>query len=181
MTICSSVLQVIWLPSQGLSQGAQPIISYNFGAGNFDRVKKAYRLLALSLMVYMVTATLFVELFPGALVALFNDDPALTSIARWAVRIYMSGMLVFWIQSASQQSFVALGQAKLSLFFALFRKVILLIPLIFILPHLFSDQVLGVLIAEPIADVISALTCGAVFLWRLPKIIKKRQEVLSHQ
>ena len=84
MTICSSVMQVVWLPSQGLSQGAQPIISYNFGAGNFDRVKKTYRLLALSLMVYLVTATLFVELFPGVLVALFNDDPTLTSIARWA-------------------------------------------------------------------------------------------------
>lgn len=181
MTICSSVMQVVWLPSQGLSQGAQPIISYNFGAGNFDRVKKTYRLLALSLMVYLVTAALFVELFPGVLVALFNDDPTLTSIARWAVRIYLSGMFVFWLQSACQQSFVALGQAKVSLFFALFRKIILLIPLIFILPHLFSDQVLGVLIAEPIADVVSALTCGAVFFHRLPKIIRKRQEQLSGQ
>ena len=181
MTICSSVMQVVWLPSQGLSQGAQPIISYNFGAGDFDRVKKAFRLLALSLMVYMVAATLFVELFPGVLVALFNDDPALTATARWAVRIYMSGMAIFWLQSACQQSFVALGQAKVSLFFALFRKVILLIPLIFILPHIFSDQVLGVLMAEPIADVVSALTCGAVFFWRLPKIIKKRQEQMSAQ
>ena len=105
----------------------------------------------------------------------------LTATARWAVRIYMSGMAVFWLQIACQQAFVALGQAKASLFFALFRKVILLIPLIFILPHMFADQVLGVLIAEPIADVVSALTCGAVFFWRLPKIIKKRQEVLSHQ
>ena len=181
MTICASVMQVVWLPSQGLSQGAQPIIGYNFGSGNFDRVKKAFRLQILSLMIYMVAAILFVELFPGVLVSLFNNDPALTATARWAVRIYMSGMAVFWLQIACQQAFVALGQAKASLFFALFRKVILLIPLIFILPHMFADQVLGVLIAEPIADVVSALTCGAVFFWRLPKIIKKRQEVLSHQ
>ena len=181
MTICSSVMQIVWLPSQGLSQGAQPIISYNFGAGNFDRVKKAYRLLALSLMVYMVTATLFVELFPSLPVALFNDDPTLTAIARRAVRIYMAGMALFWIQSASQNSFVALGQAKLSLFFALFRKVLLLIPLIFLLPHLFADRVAGVLVAEPIADVVSALTCGAVFLWRLPHIIEQRRKTLSGQ
>lgn len=181
MTICASVMQVVWLPSQGLSQGAQPIIGYNFGAGNFDRVRKAFQLQILSLMVYMVTAVLFVELFPGVLVSLFNNDPTLTALARWAVRIYMSGMAIFWLQIACQQGFVALGQAKASLFFALLRKVILLIPLIFILPHIFSNQVLGVLIAEPIADVASALTCGAVFFWRLPKIIKQRQETLSGQ
>jgi len=179
MTICSSVMQLIWLPTQGLSQGAQPIISYNFGAGNFDRVKKAFRLLALSLMVYMVATVLFVELFPGVLVSLFNDEPQLTQIARWALRIYMAGMSVFWLQSACQQSFVALGQAKISLFFALFRKIILLIPLIFVLPLFFGDKVLAVLLAEPVADVISALTCGAVFFYRLPKILKKRAETLA--
>ena len=181
MTICSSVMQVVWLPSQGLTQGAQPIISYNFGAGNFDRVRRAYRLLALSLMVYMVAACLFVELCPGVLVSLFNDDPSLTSLARWAVRIYMSGMSVFWLQSACQQSFVALGQARVSLFFALFRKILLLIPLIFLLPRFFDNRVLGVLMAEPIADVVSALTCGAVFFWKLPRIIERRRQQLSQQ
>lgn len=181
MTICSSVMQLVWLPIQGLSQGAQPIISYNFGAGNFDRVKKAFRLLILSLMVYMVAAVLFVELCPGALVSLFNDEPQLTQLARWALRIYMSGMSVFWLQSACQQSFVALGQAKISLFFALFRKVILLVPLIFILPHILSDKVFAVLLAEPVADVVSALTCGAVFFSRLPRILKQREDGLSKE
>jgi len=179
MTICTSVMQLVWLPTQGLAQGALPIISYNFGAGNFDRVKKAFRLLALSLMVYMVAAFLFVELFPGVLVSLFNDEPQLTQIARWALRIYMAGMSVFWLQNACQQSFVALGQAKLSLFFALFRKIILLIPLIFILPAFLSDKVFAVLLAEPVSDVVSALTCGAVFFYRLPKILKKRAESLA--
>ena len=181
MTICSSVMQLVWLPIQGLSQGAQPIISYNFGAGNFDRVKKAFRLLILSLMVYMVAAVLFVELCPGALVSLFNDEPQLTQLARWALRIYMSGMSVFWLQSACQQSFVALGQAKISLFFALFRKVILLVPLIFILPHILSDKVFAVLLAEPVADVVSALTCGAAFFSRLPRILKQREDGLSKE
>lgn len=180
MTICASVMQVLWLPSQGLTQGAQPIISYNFGAGNLDRVKKAFKLLALIQMIYLVTIWLFVELFPGIPVALFNNNPDLTALARRALRIYLMGLCVFWIQNSCQQTFVALGQAKVSLFFALFRKVILLIPLIFLLPHLFSDQVFAVLAAEPIADVVSALSCGAVFLYRFPRILKERAKALEH-
>lgn len=179
MTICSSVMQVLWLPSQGLSQGAQPIISYNFGAGSLDRVKKAFRLLALIQMAYLVCMWLLVELFPGIPVALFNDNPALTALARRALRIYFMGMCVFWIQNACQQTFVALGQARVSLFFALFRKVILLIPLIFLLPRLFSDRVFAVLLAEPIADAVSALTCGAVFLCRFPRILSARARALE--
>lgn len=181
MTICASVMQVLWLPGQGLSQGAQPLISYNFGAGNLDRVKKAFRLLLITNMIYMLSIWLFVELCPGLLVALFNDEPGLTSLAQWALRIYMMGMCIFWLQNSCQQTFVALGQAKSSLFFALFRKVLLLIPLIFILPRILSDQVFAVLLAEPVADVISALTCGAVFFCRFPKILQQRGETLAHR
>ena len=131
-------------------------------------------------MIYLVTIWLFVELFPGIPVALFNNNPDLTALARRALRIYLMGLCVFWIQNSCQQTFVALGQAKVSLFFALFRKVILLIPLIFLLPHLFSDQVFAVLVAEPIADVVSALSCGAVFLYRFPRILKERAKALEH-
>ena len=172
---------MLWLPGQGLSQGAQPLISYNFGAGNLDRVKKAFRLLLITNMIYMLSIWLFVELCPGLLVALFNDEPGLTSLAQWALRIYMMGMCIFWLQNSCQQTFVALGQAKFSLFFALFRKVLLLIPLIFILPRILSDQVFAVLLAEPVADVISALTCGAVFFCRFPKILQQRGETLAHR
>ena len=179
MTVCSSMMMLMWLPAQGLAQGAQPIISYNFGAGNFPRVKKTCRLLLLVTMVYMVAFWGLVQLFPGAAVGVFNDDPALTSTAVWALRIYLAGMCVFWLQCACQQIFVALGQAKVSLFFALLRKVILLVPLIFLLPHVVEHRVLGVLLAEPIADIVSALACGGVFFLRLPRILAKRAEELK--
>lgn len=181
MTICSSVLQVMNLPIQGLGQGAQPIISYNYGAGSLDRVKQTCRLLLISCGVYCLAFWALVEAFPGAAVALFNDNPELTALAVWALRIYLGGMCVFWIQMACQQAFVALGQAKVSLFMALLRKIILLIPLIFILPHFFEDKVFAVLVAEPAADIAAALTCGTVFLLLSPRILKARADTLAQR
>lgn len=181
MTICSSVMQILWLPTQGLAQGAQPITSYNYGAGNLDRVKKAYRLLLTCCGIYVVTAWALIELFPQVPVALFNDNPELSSLAVWALRIYVAGMCIFWVQMASQQTFVALGQAKISLFIALLRKVILLIPLIFILPHFFENRVFAVLLAEPVADIAAALTCAAVFFIRFPRILNSRAKQLAQQ
>lgn len=178
MTICTSVMQVLWLPTQGLAQGAQPIISYNYGSGSLDRVKKTFLLLLLSCGVYILAIWGFVMLFPQIPVAIFNDNPDLTAMAVWALRIYLAGLCVFWIQMACQQTFVSLGQAKVSLFVALLRKVILLIPLIYILPHFFGDKVFAVLLAEPVADVTAALTCGCIFLCRFPKILKGREEAL---
>ncbi len=179
MTICSSVLMVMWLPTQGLAQGAQPIISFNYGAGRLDRVKQTIRLLLISCGAYILTFWALVELFPGLMVSIFNNDPQLTALTAWALRIYVAGMCVFWVQMACQQAFIALGQAKISLFLALLRKVILLIPLIFILPHFFEDKVFAVFLAEPIADVVAAVTCGVLFLLRIPKILKAREEALK--
>lgn len=181
MTICSSVFQVLWLPLQGLGQGAQPLVSYNYGSGALDRVKKTYRLLLLSCCVYSVAVWLFAECFPGLLVSLFNDKPELTALAVWALRIYLAGMCIFWLQVASQQTFVALGQAKISLFIAILRKVILLIPLIFILPRFFEDKVFVVLLAEPAADVTAALICGAIFFYRFPRILRRREQELKEE
>ena len=181
MTICSSVLMVMWLPTQGLAQGAQPIMSYNYGAGSIDRVKQAIRLLLLSCGAYLLTFWVIAQLFPGALVALFNDDPQLTALATWALRVYLAGMCVFWIQMACQQAFIALGQAKISLFLALLRKVILLVPLIFILPRFFDDKVFAVFLAEPVADITAAITCAVIFLCRIPKILKQREEAVKKQ
>jgi putative MATE family efflux protein len=179
MTICSSVMQVLWLPIQGLGQGGQPIISYNYGSGALDRVRKAYRLVLTCCAAYMLVVWALAEAFPGALVAIFNDDPELTAMAVWALRIYLAGLCIFWIQSACQQTFVALGQAKTSLFIALLRKVILLIPLIFILPRFLEDKVFAVLLAEPVADITAALTCGCIFLVRFPRILRRRAEELG--
>ena len=181
MTICSSVLQIIFLLLQGIAQGAQPIIGFNYGAGNLDRVKKVVRLLACSAMVFSCTACLALELFPHAFVLLFNDKPELVDLAVWALRIYAAGMFMLGIQSACQQTFVALGQAKISLFLALLRKIILLLPLILLLPRLIPGQpVMAVFLAEPVADILAALTTGGMFLWRFPHILANRRKELEH-
>ena len=181
MTICSSVMQVFFLMLQGLSQGAQPIIGFNYGAGNLDRVKKTFKLLLTCALSFSCASCAVLELFPGVFVALFNDKPELVSVAVWALRIYAAGMFMLGIQSACQQTFVALGQAKVSLFLALLRKIILLIPLILVLPHILADQVFAVFLAEPAADILAALTTGSMFLWRFPRILSDREKELREK
>ena len=180
MTICSSVLQIIFLMLQGFSQGAQPIIGFNYGAGHLNRVKKAFRLAFCCAFTFSCTACAALELFPHAFVALFNDKPELVELTTWALRIYASGMFMLGVQSACQQTFVTLGQAKTSLFLALLRKVILLLPLILILPRIFPGQeVMAVFLAEPAADILAGLTTGSIFLWRFPRILERRRQVLA--
>ena len=174
MTICSSIMQVFFLLFQGLSQGAQPIIGYNYGAGSLDRVKRAFRLLFLTSITFSTVSCLAIELFPGAFVAMFNDKPELVEMAVWTLRVYAAGMFMLGVQCACQQTFVALGQAKISLFLALLRKIILLIPLIFILPNFLENKVLAVFLAEPAADILAALTTGTLFFWQFPKLLKAR-------
>ena len=179
MTICSSIMQVFFLLFQGLSQGAQPIIGYNYGAGSLDRVKRAFRLLFLTSITFSTVSCLAIELFPGAFVAMFNDKPELVEMAVWTLRVYAAGMFMLGVQCACQQTFVALGQAKISLFLALLRKIILLIPLIFILPNFLENKVLAVFLAEPAADILAALTTGTLFFWQFPKLLKARAAELQ--
>ena len=181
MTICSSVMQVFSLLFQGLSQGAQPIVGFNYGSGQLDRVKAAFRLLFISSLVFSCASFAALELLPGVFVSLFNDKPELVEIGVWALRIYVGCMFMLGIQFSCQQTFVALGQARISLFLALLRKIILLIPLIFILPHFFADKVFAVFLAEPVADFLAAATTGTLFFWRFPKILEKRQLELAEQ
>ena len=148
----TSIMQFSNMPLQGLTQGAQPIVSYNFGAKNAQRVRDAYFCLLRACFTYSMAIWLLVELFPRAFILIFNNDPALVEYAAWAVRIYMGCSGIFGIQIACQQTFVALGNAKTSLFLAVWRKIILLIPLIYILPHFFADKAFAVFLAEPVAD-----------------------------
>lgn len=178
MTIASSVMQVGTMPLHGLAQGAQPIIGFNYGAGNLDRVKKAFKLLFTSCLTFTVTIWALVELFPGVFIAIFNDKPQLVEVATRTLRVYFAGIFMFGIQSSCQQTFVALGEAKISLFLALLRKIILLIPLIFILPLFLSDKVFAVWLAEPVADILAAATTGLMFAHRFPRILKRREEQL---
>ncbi|EQK44523.1 MATE efflux family protein [[Clostridium] bifermentans ATCC 638] len=166
MTIMSSVMQIILLPMMGLTQGAQPIISFNYGADKLDRVRKTFRLLLVSCLVYTTLMWGAIMMFPQVFVSIFNSNPQLVEITVWSMRIYFAGILLFGAQIACQQTFLALGQAKISMILALLRKIILLIPLIFILPVFFENKLQGVLTAEPVADITAAIVtiiCFSVF------------------
>lgn len=167
MTIMSSIMQIVMLPLMGLGQGAQPIISYNFGAKQIDRVKQAFRLMLMSCLGYTVIMWALLMWLPEMFVGIFNNKPELVQITAWSIKIYFAGTIVFGAQIACQQTFLALGQAKISLFLALLRKVILLVPLIFILPMFVgeADKLQAVLTAQPIADVLAALTTITCFMF----------------
>ena len=170
MTILTSVMQFSMLPLQGLTQGAQPIISFNYGAKNIDRVKKAFHLLLRSAACYSTLLWLLCMLVPQIFISIFTSDADLASYTIWALRIYMAASLLFAVQLACQQTFIALGNAKTSVFLALLRKVLLLIPLIFILPHFVSNPVFGVFVAEPVADTIAVATTAALFFREYKKL-----------
>ena len=176
ITILSSVMQMIFLPLSGLTQGAQPIISYNYGAGNDDRVKKAFRLLFCSSFGFATIGWIIVMIFPGFFVQVFNNDSQeLYQIASWAMRIFFGGAFAMGAQIACQQTFLALGQAKVSLFFACFRKLILMIPLIFILPLFFQNKLMAVFLAEAVSDLVAATATTVTFFILFPKILKDKQ------
>ena len=176
MTICSSIMQVFYLLFQGLSQGGQPIVGYNYGAGNLDRVKKTFRLVFTCSLIFSTLSCLAIELFPGMFVAMFNDKPELVEIAVWTLRVYAAGMFMLGIQNSCQQTFVALGNAKISLFLAVLRKIILLIPLIYILPHFFADKSFAVFLAEPVADVLAVCTTATMFAVHFKKSMNALEE-----
>lgn len=169
MTILSSVMQFAMLPLQGLTQGGQPIISYNYGAKQGDRVQKAFKLQTISCFSYSSILWLLIMIFPSLFVAIFTSDPQLTEITIWALRIYMAGVLLMGIQISCQQTFIAFGNSKKSAFLAVFRKILVLIPLIYILPMFISDQVFAVFLAEPIADTIAVLTTSTMFYFEMKK------------
>ena len=163
MTVLTSIMQFALMPTQGLSQGAQPIISFNYGTGNALRVRKTFRLLLISCASYSMILWMFVQLFPKMFVALFSSDPSLITYAAWALRIYMGTTGIFGVQIACQQTFIALGNAKTSLFLAVLRKIILLIPLIYILPCFIADKAFAVFLAEPVADLLAVCTTACLF------------------
>ena len=169
MTILSSVMQFAMLPLQGLTQGGQPIISYNYGAKQGDRVQKAFKLQTISCFSYSSILWLLIMIFPSLFVAIFTSDSQLTEITIWALRIYMAGVLLMGIQISCQQTFIAFGNSKKSAFLAVFRKILVLIPLIYILPMFISDQVFAVFLAEPIADTIAVLTTSTMFYFEMKK------------
>ena len=164
MTIMSSIMQIVMLPLMGLSQGAQPIISYNYGAKKMERIKATFKLLLISCLVYTGLMWVLLMIVPKIFVLIFNNNPNLVEITSWSIKIYFAGVIMFGAQIACQQTFLALGQAKTSLILALLRKIILLIPLAFILPNFFEEGLKGVLMAEPVADILAAAITVICFI-----------------
>ena len=174
MTILTSVMQFAMLPLQGLGQGAQPIISYNYGARNAGRVKAAFRLLLKASLCYSCTLWALVMLFPGVFAAIFTPNPALRSFAAQALRIYLAVLALFGIQIACQITFTAIGSAKNSITVAVVRKFVLLLPLIYLLPAVLPvDRTTAVYMAEPIADVLAVSFTGILFAVQFRKVIRE--------
>lgn len=173
MTIISSCANLALLPTSGICQGCQPITSYNFGAGNRDRVKKCvFTQIAICggyTVVFWTVCMLEPQLFAG----IFSSDPNLITYTSWTLRVYMAGILAMGFQVACQQSFMAMGQAKVSLLLACLRKLILLIPLIYILPAFIENKVLAVFLAEPVSDILAATVTVTVFLTQFNKILNE--------
>lgn len=175
MTICATVFQMAWVPAQGIGQGAQPVISYNYGAKNVERVKKSFKAFLTMSFSYMFIFGSAIMLFPQFFINIFNDNEALVETATWAIRIYGCAMVFFGIQMAVQQTLVSLGKAGASLFIACLRKVILLVPLIYILPNFFEDKVFAVFLAEPVSDTISIIAAAVTFFFVFRKEMKQME------
>ena len=171
MTVMQSVMQIFSAPIGGFTQGISPVISYNYGAGNFARVKEVYRWMIGACFLFMFLATVTTILFPEWYASFFTDDAALIALVGEMMPVFMFGMLIFGLQNGIQPTFLALGQAKISLFIAVFRKVILLIPLAIILPRFFG--VMGVYYSEPLSDILSAVTATVLFLCNIRKMLSK--------
>ena len=173
MTILVSVMQFAMLPLTGIAQGAQPITSYNYGARNAARVKETFRLLLITCMTYSVTLWAAVMLFPKVFVGIFTPDQALIDFAAPMLRIYLGGVCLFGIQIACQMTFTSLGKAVNSIIVAVVRKFVLLLPLIYMMPHIIADQTKGVYMAEPVADIIAVTFTAILFAFQFKKAMRE--------
>lgn len=174
MTILSSVFLLCLMPLQGICQGIQPIISFNYGANKIDRVKEAIKIQLIVCFVFTSAYWALLMLFPETFISIFNTDADLVELATWALKIYAFGTFALGIQISCQQTFMALGQAKVSLLLACLRKIILLIPLIFILPNFFENKVFAVFLSEPISDITAAAITAITFIVVMKKLFKEK-------
>lgn len=172
MSVIFSVHMIIFLPVSGLSSGAVPIISYNYGARSFDRVRKAFRILLGSCLAFTFAAEMPIELFPKAFFSIFNEDPALWALGANPLRVFVFASIFMAVQNSVQNTFLAIGEAKSSIFIAMLRKIVLLIPLALVLPKVGGLGTWGLILAEPVSDTISATTSYILFR-------RKSRELLS--
>ena len=171
MTILTSVMQFAMLPLLGIAQGSQPIASYNYGAKNADRVKKTFRLLVITCLTYSTLLWAAVQIIPKVFVSIFTSDAKLVAFTAPMLKIYLGGLFLFGIQIACQITFTSLGKAVNSIIVAVMRKFVLLLPLIYIMPHVVSNPTIGVYMAEPIADIIAVLFTSVLFTFQFKKAL----------
>ena len=174
MTVLTSINQLVTMPLNGICQGGQPLISYNYGARKLDRVKEAFFCQFTVCVAYTTAFWLLILLIPDFFASIFTGDQALVSYAAWAMRIFLAGCFSIGFQMSCQQSFMALGQAKICLFMACLRKLILLIPLIFILPNFFQNKAMAVFLAEPVSDILAATVTTISFFIFFRKLMKQK-------
>lgn len=172
MTVMTSLNQLITMPLQGICQGGQPLISYNYGAKKFDRVKEAFFCQFFVCVGYTTAFWLLVLFLPRVFAGIFTNNAELVDYTAWAIRIFLAGAFSIGFQISCQQAFMALGQAKISLIMACLRKLILLIPLIFILPNFFADKAFAVFLAEPVSDILAATVTTITFFTFFRKLLK---------
>ena len=181
MTILTSVMQFAMLPLQGIAQGAQPILSYNYGAKNAKRVKDTFKRLLITCLSYSLVLWTCVMLFPRAFAAMFSSKPELLNFTGEVLPLYFGGMLIFGIQIACQMTFVSLGNAPASVLVAVVRKFVLLLPLIYVMPHIISNKTIGVFSAEPIADILAVTFTTVLFFFQFRRALKKITPTANEQ
>ena len=177
LTIMQSVMQMVVMPVQGITQGVQPIMSYNYGAKNYARVRQTFSLLLKVTLTVTICAFLVVSLLPEQLAMIFNDNRELVELTGRMMPIFFGGIWAFGAQMACQSAFMAMGQAKTSLFLAMLRKIILLVPLALILPRVLGGNVMGIYYAEPVADVLASATTLTLFLCRRKSLLPLEKEL----
>jgi Na+-driven multidrug efflux pump len=176
MTILTSVMQFAMLPMQGIGQGAQPIMSFNYGAGDADRVRKTYRMLLTVSLSYSLVIWACIMLMPQVFAGIFTPDAAMREFTAKALRVYCAGLGLFGIQIACQMAFVSLGQALCSMTVAIMRKFVLLLPLIYLMPAIMENKTMAVYTAEPVADVLAVTFTAILFFFVFRKAMKKLED-----
>lgn len=169
LTILQSAMQFASVPLAGFAQGFVPIVSYNYGHGDRERVRSCFRIVLATMFTFNLLLMLLMILFPSWVASAFTGDAELVETVRRTMPVFLAGMTIFGLQRACQNMFVALGQARISIFIALLRKVILLVPLALLLPRFMG--VMGVYAAEALSDATAAICCTLIFFWKFPKIL----------
>ncbi len=175
ITLAVSLSMVIWMPSSGINQGAQALLSYNYGSKNYDRVMQTAKTLLKYQFLFFWPMTALLELIPEVFLRIFTSDPAVIKEAAWMVRLYAAGFFVIPIHMVFQQINLSTGQEKACLWMVMIRKLVLHIPLLIVLPMIMKNKVLAVVLSAPISDLLSVIVTLFVFapgFYRKMKMMK---------